>query len=314
MAGFVDNMAGVGFEHTPGPFAQFDDMQLMEMYMDGTLPAEQRIAIRAELRKRDEARLPREPFVQIGPTNLGAAIPSASGPKPLGWAQGWLADAGPSEVAQPAQAAPAGIVAPLGANELSSVPASTLVPPPMGQGMAATAAEPPVADVIPVMQQMAEQLPPEQKQQMLDGMVKMLDTLVVEGEAPAERQEAVSRSAGDQRSEQPAPTSAGPAKPENAPDERTLALAQVYEVAASTGLLTPEALPFSKFVAGFDQLQGVGGQDDQMNRLLAKGEEKKAEFTEAPKEERKGPKISDMEDQMNQLAGYRNSNLGRTGA
>lgn len=195
---------------------------------------------------------------------------------------------------------------------------SPMEPPPSmdtGRGVALSPVSPAMAqEVAPDVVQAMEQLPDEQKSQMLEGMVKMLDTLVVEGEAPAERQEAVSRSAGDQRSEQPAPTSAGPAKPEDAPDQRTLALAQVYEVAAQTGLLTPEALPFSKFVAGFDQLQGGGGQDDQMNRLLAKGEEKKAEFTEAPKEERKGPKISDMEDQMNQLAGYRNSNLGRTGA
>lgn len=292
MAGFVDNMAGVGFEHTPGPFAQFDDMQLMEMYMDGTLPAEQRIAIRAELRKRDEARLTREPSMQNGPT-------------PLGRAQGWLADAGPSEVAQPAQAAPAGPVAPLGANELSSVPASTLAPPPMGQGMAAMAAEPSVADGIPAMQQMADALSNDDKARMLDGMVKMLDTLVVEGEAPAERKEAVSRTA---------PTSAGPAKPENAPDERTLALAQVYEVAAANGLVTPESMPFRKFVESFDMMQGGSPKDAQMARLMAKGEEKRAEFTEeeAPKKELRKP--SDVDEQMRKLGGFAASEQGRTGA
>lgn len=189
--------------------------------------------------------------------------------------------------------------APLGASEFSTVPSGTMEPPP--EAMHLSPVSPAMAqEVAPEVVQAMEQLPQEQKQQMLDGMVKMLDKIVVEGEAP-------------QGQPRPMPSGAGPAKPENAPDERTLALAQVYEVAASTGLVTPDAMPFGKFVEAFDQWQGGSPQDDQMARLLEKGEEKKAEFTEeeAP---RKGPKISDMEDQMNRLGGYRNSNLGRTGA
>lgn len=307
-------------------YGNLSDAELRAIYTSPDTNGYDKVAVWELMQQRNQSQFMdpnRKPIVQIGPVDLGAAIPGTR-EMPNG-----LLRAGPSPIPVPHvgwgdvlsvidhDRFGGGMMAPVANAE---VPLEAM-PPQMAQdvaptsGIAVAPSETITAqEVVPEVQRMAEQLPPEQKQQMLDGMVKMLDKIVVEGEAPAERQEAVSRSAGDQRSEQPAPTSAGPAKPENAPDERTLALAQVYEVAASTGLLTPEALPFSKFVAGFDQLQGVGGQDDQMNRLLAKGEEKKAEFTEAPKEERKGPKISDMEDQMNQLAGYRNSNLGRTGA
>lgn len=296
-------------------YGNLSDAELRAIYTSPDTNGYDKVAVWELMQQRNQSQFMdpnRKPIVQIGPVDLGAAIPGTR-EMPNG-----LLRAGPSPIPVPhvgwgdvlsvvdQDRYGGGMMAPL-AN--AAVPLEAM-PPQMAQdvaptsGIAVAPSETITAqEVVPEVQRMAEQLPPEQKQQMLDGMVKMLDKIVVEGEAPQ-----------GQAPTRPTPSGAGPAKPENAPDERTLALAQVYEVAASTGLLTPEALPFSKFVAGFDQLQGVGGQDDQMNRLLAKGEEKKAEFTEAPKEERKGPKISDMEDQMNQLAGYRNSNLGRTGA